>query len=156
MEANCVCCVCVCVCLALQPSENEHSAACGVFPCKGNNSRSHVASASFCLKEEGSYFSQLLFVSSSSGSPQQEWYRAGQQWTMTLHLILEAFAAKFSTFDPDWSGLWLKRYYHSTPHCTLLRFWNSQSIQGRKMPKRYQSLFILNGRAYTKTWLLLI
>lgn len=29
----------------------------------GNNSSGHVASASFCLKEEGSYFSKLVFVS---------------------------------------------------------------------------------------------
>lgn len=59
MEANCVCYLS----LALQRSENEQSAACGVFLCEGNNSSSHVASASFCLKEEGSYFSRLLFVS---------------------------------------------------------------------------------------------
>lgn len=49
--------------LALQPSESEHSAACVAFLRKGDSSGSHVASVSFCLKEEGSYFSKLLFVS---------------------------------------------------------------------------------------------
>ncbi len=55
--------VCVCVFVALQPSANEHSAACGAFLWKDNNSRNHVTSASLCPKEEGSYFSNPLLVS---------------------------------------------------------------------------------------------
>lgn len=85
--------------LALQPSENEHSAACG-------NNNSHVASASLCLKEDGSYFSKLRLVSVEKDGTQ--------------------LGLKWSALYCHWNDTELS---NSTPwHCTWFFFFFFQSI----------------------------
>lgn len=137
--------------LCVWASQSEDSAACAAWLRKGSSG--HVASVfSLCRRMEVIFQSCFLSQWSSSGpsGPQFSVTAAEliQSWpatycTMTLHLILKAFATQYVMFDPDWSVVWLYRYYPNT----LYSFWNGQSIQCRKMPKRCQSLFNLNGRA---------
>lgn len=146
--------------LALQPSENEHSAACG-------NNNSHVASASLCLKEDGSYFSKLRLV-----SVEKDWTQLGLKWSALYCHWNDTELSNSTPWHCTWFFFFSKhlqqnvsRLTHidlfcgfrditlllSAPDCCGFR--NCQSIQWRKMPKRCQSLFNLNGRAYTKNWL---
>lgn len=159
MEANCVCCLR----LALQPSESEHSAACGVFLWK---QQQRPCGLSIFLSE--SYFSELVFVSVEQkrvrltlGRSAAQCHPGRNETELTAHHdVALDFKSICGTIRHVWPrlicfvALEILPPPLSTPDCCV--FENSQSIQGRKMPKRCQSLFNLNGRAYTKTWLLLI
>lgn len=85
-----------------------------------------------------------------------KWHRAQQQHSMTLYLIfffskhLQQNVSRLTHIDL-FCGFRDITLLLSAPDCCAFR--NCQSIQWRKMPKRCQSLFNLNGRAYTKNWL---